>query len=106
MKTSNLPNGAIRTCDAGFIWEEKLSNASGSIEVPQYSTFRVRAVADGTVTIDGILAMTMAADEVVIFNAGDGVPSFNKATVTIIFSAAVYCQVARSVEHPRPAVAY
>lgn len=106
MKTSNLPNGAIRVSEMGLVWEEKLSNAAGSIEVPQYATFRVRAVAGGTVTVDGVLAMTMVANEIAVFNAGDGVPSLNKATVTITFSAAVYCQVARSVEQPRPAVAY
>jgi len=104
MRTANLPNGAIRTSDVGFIWEEKLTNASGSIEVPQYATFRVKAAAAGTVTVDGILAMTMATNEIVVFNAGDGVPTANKATVTVTFSAAVYCQVARSVERPRPTI--
>lgn len=105
MKTSSLPSGALRVSETGSVWEEVLTNASGSIEVPQYAPFRVRAVADGTVTVDGILAMTMKAGEVVIFNAGDGVPSLSKFTVTVVFGAAVYCQVARTVERPQPRIA-
>jgi hypothetical protein len=105
MKTSNLPSGALRTAECGHIYEEKLSNAAGTLELPRCAPFRVRAVAGGTVTIDGVLAMTMVANEVVIFNTGDGVPTLNKSTVTVVFSAAVYCQVARTVERPQPSIA-
>lgn len=96
MRSANLANEAVRQADVGMVWEEKLS-AAGTIEVPKYATFRVRAAATCTVTIDGILAMTMASGEAVVFNAGAGDPANTKLTVTVTTSAASFVQVARDV---------
>jgi hypothetical protein len=97
MKTSNLVSETIRQSESGLCWEEKLTNAVGSVEVNRCSTFRVRSVAGTcTVTIDGVLAMTMVAGEVMLFNAGDGNPDDTKPTVTVtIGNSAAYLQVAR-----------
>lgn len=99
MRTSNLANQAVRQSEVGHVWEEVLTNSGGTIEVLKYSTFRVRAAAAVTVKIDDVLAATMAAGEILLFNAGNGegtdtanfVPS-----VTITITGSSYVQVARS----------
>jgi|SRR5581483_3495335 len=97
MYNANLANRAARQAESGHVWEEQLTNAQGTIEVVEYSTFRVRATGATTVTIDGILAMTMSSGEIAIFNAGKGNPTDTKQTVSItIGGAAAFVQVARS----------
>lgn len=98
MRTSNLANQAVRQSEVGHVWEEKLTGAGGTLEVPKYSTFRVRAAAGITVTIDGVLAATMASAEIMLFNAGGG--SNDAAgnavpTVTVVVSGNCYLQLAR-----------
>ena len=102
MRTSNNASQTLRDSESGLVWEEKLTNALGSIEVLPHATFRVRATGATTVTIDGILAMTMATGEIAIFNAGNGSPDDAKATVTVtIANAAAFVQVARDTDRPR-----
>lgn len=99
MKTSNLVTEALRSSDSGHTWEEKLTNATGSIEVPRNATFRVRATGASTVTIDGVLAATMATGEIIIFNSGDGDPDATKKTVTVAIGAvAAFVQVSREIK--------
>jgi hypothetical protein len=102
MRTANLASQCLRHAESGLVWEEKLSNATGAIEVLPHATFRVRATAGTTVTIDGVLAMTMMANEIAIMNAGGGNPDDTKATVTVtIATAAAWVQVARDVDRPK-----
>lgn len=99
MRTSNLANQAIRQAEVGHVWEEVLTNAAGTIEVLKYATFRVRATAAVTVTIDGVLAATMTSGEILLFNAGngEGTDSANFVpSVTVAITGASYVQVARS----------
>jgi hypothetical protein len=101
MRTSNLANQAVRQAEVGHVWEEVTTNGSGTIEVLKYSTFRVRAAAAVTVSIDGILAATMVAGEILVFNAGGGagtdaanlVPS-----VPVVITGTAFVQVARSTD--------
>ena len=105
MKSANLSTQGVRQSDVGLTWEEKLSNAIGTIQVPQRATFRVRCVTTGTtVTIGGILAATMLANEIMIFNAGAddaaGLDAFSSSgpnpLVTVVIAAQnAYVQVAR-----------
>lgn len=96
MKTANVVTQAMRQAETGQCWEEKLTNAMGSVEMPKQTAFRVRATGATTVTIDGVLAMTMAAGEVVVFNTGDSNPDLVKSTVTVtITGAAAFVQMAR-----------
>lgn len=96
MRSANLANEAERNFTVGGVWEEKISGATGSIEVAKMATFRVRATGATTVTIDGVLAMTMISGESEIFCAGNGNPASGKNTVTIaIGAAAAFVQVAR-----------
>jgi len=96
MRTANLANQALRDADVGHVWEEQLSGAIGTLEIPRYATFRVRATGATTVAIDGILAMTMMANEIAVFNAGAGDNTDSKNTVTVVIGAvAAYVQVAR-----------
>ena len=104
MRTSNLANQALREAEVGHVLEEKISGSSGSIEVPKYATFRVRATAATTVTIDGVLAATMAANEILVFNAGAGAndaPGNLVPTVTVTIVGTAFVQVARDVDRPR-----
>jgi hypothetical protein len=99
MKTANLVSETQRKSESGLTWEEKITNNTGSLEVPKCATFRVRATGATTVTIDGILAATMSAGEVILFNAGDGNPDDTKVTVTVLIGAvAAFVQVAREIK--------
>ena len=106
MKTSNLANEALRTAEVGMVWEEKLSGAAGTLQLMPYQSFRVRAAAAGTVTIDGVLAATMVSGEILIFNAGAGLPVQTDPTTTgvvvrqanvvsVVITGAQFVQVAR-----------
>lgn len=75
MKTSNLASETLRHSESGLVYEEVLSGAQGTINLKPYQTFRVRAAGATTVTIDGVLAMTMSTGEICILNAGPGVPA-------------------------------
>jgi hypothetical protein len=97
MQASNIASRTLRSSESGLVWEEKLSGATGSLELEPCSTFRVRATGATTVTIDGILAATMSAGEILIFNCGEGNPKDSKATVTVAIAAAsAFVQVARN----------
>jgi hypothetical protein len=99
MKTSNLVTESVRQSESGQTWEEKLTNATGSLELPKRATFRVRATGATTVTIDGILAATMSASEILVFNTGDGDPDDAKNTVSVVIAAAAaFVQVARELK--------
>jgi uncharacterized membrane protein YjdF len=96
MKTANLANQAQRHAEVGQVWEELITNTTGSIEVAKFATFRVRATGASTVTIDGVLAATMSSAEVILFNAGEGDTTDTKKTVTVTIGAvAAFVQVAR-----------
>lgn len=102
MKTSNLASQNVRMAETGLVWEEKLTNANGSIEVMRHSTFRVRAAGALSVTVDGVLAMTMASGEICLFNSGDGDLNDSKQTVTVTIAGGnAFVQVARELSRPR-----
>ena len=95
MKGSNQSTGSIRQSESGQVWREVLTGATGSLELYKLTVFRVRAAAGTTVTIGGVLAATMVADEVIIFNAGPGDKADKKATVTVdIANAGAWVQIA------------
>jgi len=103
MQASNNASATLRTSESGLVWEEKLTNATGSLELMPRSTFRVRAAGASTVTIDGVLAATMSSGEIMIFNCGEGDPTDTKATVTVaIAAAAAFVQVARNEDRKIP----
>lgn len=106
MKTSNLASESLRTSETGLVWEEKLSGSAGTLTLLPFQTFRVRAAAAGSVTIDGVLAATMVSGEIMVFNAGPGLPVQTSATtggvvvkqppsVTVVIAGAQFVQVAR-----------
>lgn len=89
-----------------MVWEEKLSGAAGTLQLMPYQSFRVRAAAAGSVTIDGVLAATMVSGEILVFNAGPGLPVKTDptttgvvvkqaVTVTVVIAGAQFVQVAR-----------
>jgi hypothetical protein len=109
MKSANLVSETVRQSESGLCWEEKISNSTGTVKVPKHATVRVRCVTTGaTVTIDGVLAATMIAGEVIVFNAGDGDPDNTGTaanTVSVVIAAqACFIQVAREAKRPKLAV--
>ena len=101
MKTANLANEALRHADVGHVWEEKLSGTAGTLILNTFQTFRVRATAAVTVTIDGTLAATMISGEILVFNAGSGQPiSVDQTTKqvsqsSVVITGTAFVQVAR-----------
>ena len=107
MRTSNLPSGGLQTSEIGLVWEERISgtNSSTTLELPQYSSFRVRAAASVTVTMNNVLAATMVSGEIIVFNVGDVNPDFStKRTVTVTITGNCYVQTARVVEYRNPTI--
>jgi|GEM_PF-6481286 len=101
MRTSNLANQALRHAETGQVWEEKLTNAMGTVQMARYTTYRVRATGATVVTVDGTLAMTMSTGEVAIFNAGGGDNTDTKQLVDVVITgAACFLQVARDKDRP------
>lgn len=103
MKTSNVVSENLRQAETGLMWEEVITNGTGTLQLPKQTTFRVRATGATTVTIDGILAMTMSAGEIALFNTGTGsMKDTNKNYVTVVVGAiAAFVQVAREVDRNR-----
>lgn len=92
----NIAARTARVSESGLVWEEKLTNAQGTIQVEPGATFRVRATGATTVTIDGILAATMSSGEIMIFCAGQGNPDDPSREIAIVIgAAAAFVQVAR-----------
>ena len=84
-------NEAARTqlnSESGLVWTERLSDAIGTLEVQKYATVRVRSTGVITVTIGGVLAATMSAGEIMIFNTGKGDTSDDKKSVTVLIAGA------------------
>lgn len=95
----NIPSRSQRNNDVGLVWEEKISGAQDTIEVPKYSAVRVRAGGATTVTIAGVLAATMSSGEIMVFNAGVGDLTDTKRTVTVVIAGAnAFVQVGREFE--------
>jgi len=95
----NQPARTERNAEFGHVWEEKLSGATGTLEVPKYTAIRVRATGATTVTVGGKLAATMSTGEIIIFNAGIGDVSDQKRTVTVVIGVAgAFVQVSKMTE--------
>lgn len=101
MKTSNNASATLNHSESGLVWEEKLSGGAGTVEVVEYTTFRVRAAAAVTVTIDGVLAATMISGEIMIFNAGRGNPDDTKPTISVVLTGTAFVQVARNKDREK-----
>ena len=102
MKTTNLSAGSQRISTVGLTWEEILTGAQGTFRVPFQTTFRVRAAGATTVTIDGVLAMTMASGEIEYFNSGAGLAGDDRSTIEIIIAGAnAFVQVAKDKDPGR-----
>jgi hypothetical protein len=102
MRTSNNANQALRESEVGQVWREMLSGATGTLSLRPYQTFRVRATGATTITIDGLLAMTMSAGEIAIFNSGgtvsessSGLDVRNTSITVVIGGASAFVQVGR-----------
>ena len=102
MKTSNTISENLRVAETGLAWVEKITNGMGTLQLTDAITFRVRATGATTVTIDGLLAMTMSAGEIAIFNTGHGSPDDVGPYIAVVIAGAnAYVQVAAEVDRQR-----
>lgn len=104
MQNYNEPARVERNSDFGHVWMEVISGAavpSPGIEVARFTAVRVRATAAVTVRFDGVLAATMTAGEILIFNSGRGnvLPPASKKTVTLITTGTAFIQVAAMTQN-------
>ena len=102
MKTANIVSENLRQAETGLAWVEMLTNATGTLKLTDAITFSVRATCATTVTIDGLLAMTMSAGEIAIFNTGHGSPDDTNAYISVVIAgAAAFVQVGAEVNRQR-----
>ena len=103
MRSTDLPSGAARNQESGHVWEEVITGGQGTLELLPQQTFRVYCSAGGSsVTIGGVLAMSLPAGETEIFNAGTGAKGDGKTRVTVDIAGGVnFVQVARQLERGR-----
>lgn len=113
MQTANNADRSLRTGEVGHQWVEELSGAAGTIYLRQMQTFRVRAAAAVTVTIDGTLAATMISGEILLFCVGKGSNQNNQSGVAaaaqnyqipVIITGSAFVQVALDKDYPSPGV--
>lgn len=103
MKTANIVSDNLRQAETGLMLEEKISGTTGSLNLPKQTTFRVRSAGVTTVSIDGILAVTMQANEIIVLNTGTGSQPDTGLNYIIvaIAGAGAWVQVAREVNRPK-----
>ena len=102
MKTANIVSENLRQAETGLAWVEVITNGQGTIKLTDAITFRVRATGATTVTIDGLLAMTMSAGEIAIFNTGHGSPDDTSAYISVVIAGAnAFVQTAAEVNRQR-----
>lgn len=106
MKAANTITETLRHSESGQLWEEKITNNTGTVQVQKHGTVRVRCVTTGaTVTIGGVLAATMVGGEIIVFNVGEGDPDSTAKTVPVVIATqACFVQVARETKRDKLAV--
>jgi hypothetical protein len=87
MKAVNLPTGAQRNLNSGYVFREVYNGSGGfTTELPFQHTVRVSAGANVTVSMDGVLCATLRTGEVEYFNTGAG-RTDDRSTVTLVIGA-------------------
>jgi len=95
MKSGDLPSGAARVVECGFVYQEVYNGTAGTtLQLPMFTTIRVSAGANVTVTLDGVLSMTLRSGEVERLNVGGGAkgrsrnqPTRGNSLVTVVIGA-------------------
>lgn len=99
MRLSNQLSAGQRSSDVSLVWKEINSGGGAStLEVPRHTAIRVRSATAGlTISLDGILAVTMDDKEIIVINSGIGKlygqMADIKNTVTLAWSGACYIQL-------------
>lgn len=102
MKPVNLPAGSQRNSNVGLLWRERITAGAGTVEVPPTGTLRVYATADTTVTIGGILVMTIRAGDKEYINVGMGIGSEisdGRRPVEVVIAGTADVQVAEESDN-------
>jgi hypothetical protein len=88
----NIANGASNITDAGLCLIERQTSGTGTLEFNPYTTIRVYCLTTGTITIDGVLACTLTANEIVLLNVSKGLTSDTKLSVTVVSTGSMRIQ--------------
>lgn len=94
MRVGNLSSQASRISDVGLVWRLLLNGATTKQEVAKFSTLYIKAKADSVVSLDGVDAIVLNTNDIIVINVGPGDSSDNKQTVTVEFTGNVICSVA------------
>lgn len=85
--------------ESGISWKLIAENVTMSnVKVRVTSSLRITALADVTVTLDGVKSVFISEGDTVIINAGKGDPADTKY-VKVTTSGNVYCS--ESIDRPR-----
>ena len=101
MKTTNIPAGSQRLSNVGLVWQEVITNGAGTFRANFQSTIRVRAIAQTTVTIDGVLAITLEVGETEYVNVGTGLGGDGLSTIEVVIAGTANVQIAKDIESGR-----
>jgi hypothetical protein len=99
MRLSNQLSAGQRSSDVSLVWKEINSGGGASqIEIPRHTAVRVRSTHPNlTISLDGILAVTMGNGEILVLNSGIGKQYGEngdpKNTVTLAWSGTCYIQL-------------
>ena len=98
MKAVNMPSSASRIVESGLVWIERITGGAGTFEARKRQSVRVSAVTLSSVSLDGMLSVTLQAGESLILNVGTGSPHDEKETVTVEVTGSAYVQIAKERE--------
>jgi hypothetical protein len=101
MKTTNIPAGSQRVSQVGLVWEEKVAGGAVKFRAKMQSTVRVHAIAQTTVSLDGVAAITLEIGETEYINVGSGKGGDSRSTVEVDVVGSANVSIAREEETGR-----
>ena len=101
MKAANIPAGSARDSEVGLVWEEKVAGGSVTFRAKFQATVRIHAIAQTTVTLDGVPSITLEAGETERINVGTGKADDKRSTIEVIVTGNANVQLAREEETGR-----
>lgn len=100
MKMTDLPSGSTRSSESGLVWEEKITAGAGAFKAKFQQTVRVHAIALSTVSLDGVLAITLEVGETEYINVGTG-QTDGLSTIDVTITGSANVQLAKDTESGR-----
>ena len=93
----NIPTSGSRVNEIGLVWREILTSGALTAEILPQTTLRIKCIATGTISLDGDLACTLDANEIIYLNTGRGNLNDSKNTVTVVATGTMRIQMALDI---------